>query len=261
VFSPRGGVGKTTTALHLGHALAMVRGDLVVAVDANPDFGNLVERVGEPHSKHGAGGLLHAAGRLACSSDLLPYLTRAGTGLWVARSDDDPAGRLGVKEYRLLLETLGRHCAVVVVDLGTGMREPTFLSIADAADALVVVTEPDSEAAESALDAIDWVSQRISSRDRVCALVVNAARPAPAAVNAGEIAAASGFYVDQVIQIPHDAHLATGRVSQWNRLAVRTQDAYLQLGAAIMTLACEPAAADPAGDVAERATPLERTLT
>jgi MinD-like ATPase involved in chromosome partitioning or flagellar assembly len=264
VFSPRGGVGKTTTALHLGHALAMVRGDLVVAVDANPDFGNLVQRVGEPHSAHGVGGLLRAAGQLTCSSDLLPYLTRAGTGLMVVRSGEDPAGRLGPAQYRLLLETLGRHCAVVVVDLGTGMREPAFLGIAAAADALVVVTEPDAEAAESAVDAIDWVSQRIPGRDRACAMVINAARPASVGLNAGEVAAGAGLYVDQVLQIPHDAHLAAGRVSQWNRLAARTQDAYLRLGAAIMTLACAAPATTPERSAiphrAERALPPERPL-
>jgi hypothetical protein len=55
VFSPRGGVGKTTTALHLGHALAMVR-------------------------EHSVGDLLRDAEQLGCSSDLLPYLTRASTG-------------------------------------------------------------------------------------------------------------------------------------------------------------------------------------
>jgi MinD-like ATPase involved in chromosome partitioning or flagellar assembly len=262
VFSPRGGVGKTTTALHLGHALAMVRGDLVVAVDANPDFGNLVNRVGEPHSEHSVGDLLRAAGQLACSSDLLPYLTQASTGLQVARSDEHPAGRLGAQEYRLLLETLGRHCAVVVVDLGTGMREPAFLSVAAAADALVVVTEPDGQATEAAVDAIDWVTQRIPGRNRACAMVINAASPSPAAVPAGEIAAASGFYLDQVLQIPHDAHLATGQVSQWNRLAPRTQDAYLRLGAAMMTLASGPAAPDPAEGVAKRAAfPAEQTAS
>ena len=45
VLSIKGGVGKTTTTLGLGSALAMVRTDRVIAVDANPDRGTLAERV------------------------------------------------------------------------------------------------------------------------------------------------------------------------------------------------------------------------
>src|SRR5207237_10493286 len=45
VLSRKGGAGKTTTALMLGHVLARERGDRVVALDANPDAGSLAYRV------------------------------------------------------------------------------------------------------------------------------------------------------------------------------------------------------------------------
>src|SRR4029079_13325834 len=41
VISRKGGAGKTTTTLMLGHTLAANRGDRVVALDANPDAGSL----------------------------------------------------------------------------------------------------------------------------------------------------------------------------------------------------------------------------
>ncbi|MFN3541022.1 MAG: ATPase, partial [Rhodococcus sp. (in: high G+C Gram-positive bacteria)] len=44
-LSLKGGVGKTTTTLGLGSTFASLRGDCVIAVDANPDFGTLGERV------------------------------------------------------------------------------------------------------------------------------------------------------------------------------------------------------------------------
>ena len=47
ITSGKGGVGKTTTTLGLGSALAMVRADRVIAVDANPDRGTLAERVAD----------------------------------------------------------------------------------------------------------------------------------------------------------------------------------------------------------------------
>ncbi|MGV7297670.1 nucleotide-binding protein, partial [Mycobacterium kansasii] len=45
VVSLKGGVGKTTTTVTLGSVFAHLRkGDRVVALDGNPDFGNLSSR-------------------------------------------------------------------------------------------------------------------------------------------------------------------------------------------------------------------------
>ena len=41
VVSPKGGVGKTTMTALLGTLIAHVRRDLVLAIDANPDYGSL----------------------------------------------------------------------------------------------------------------------------------------------------------------------------------------------------------------------------
>ena len=45
VLSLKGGVGKTTTAVGLGATLASLRGDRVIAIDANPDRGTLSDKV------------------------------------------------------------------------------------------------------------------------------------------------------------------------------------------------------------------------
>ncbi|SLJ66350.1 ESX-1 secretion-associated protein EspI [Mycobacteroides abscessus subsp. abscessus] len=45
MLSLKGGVGKTTTTMGLGSIFASIRGDRVIAVDANPDFGTLSQRV------------------------------------------------------------------------------------------------------------------------------------------------------------------------------------------------------------------------
>lgn len=45
VLSRKGGVGKTTTTLMLGHTFASYRGDRVIALDGNPDAGSLGYRV------------------------------------------------------------------------------------------------------------------------------------------------------------------------------------------------------------------------
>ena len=45
ILSLKGGVGKTTTTVGLGATLASLRGDRVIAVDANPDRGTLSDKV------------------------------------------------------------------------------------------------------------------------------------------------------------------------------------------------------------------------
>ena len=49
VLSVKGGVGKTSTTIGLGATFASLRGDRVIAIDANPDFGTLAHRVPEPN--------------------------------------------------------------------------------------------------------------------------------------------------------------------------------------------------------------------
>src|SRR5689334_16272360 len=46
VFGLKGGVGKTAVAVALGSTLSKVRGDRILAIDADPASGNLADRVG-----------------------------------------------------------------------------------------------------------------------------------------------------------------------------------------------------------------------
>lgn len=236
VFGPGGGVGKTTTALHLGQVLAMVRGDLAVALDANPHSGNLVKRIHEPHSPRGAGGLSRAAQSLSSCTDLTPYVTHAETGLWVVRSDPDAGSRLGAAEYQRILQVLSTYASLLVIDLGTDMREQAFLAVAQGADAFVVVAPPEAEGVEAAIDALDGANERFPGQSRASVVVMNAARAQPHRPDIGELAAGSQLFADQVVYVPHDPHLATGGICRWDLLSQRTQDAYLNLTATVVTL-------------------------
>ncbi len=46
VFGLKGGVGKTAVTVALGSALSKVRGDRILAIDADSDGGNLADRAG-----------------------------------------------------------------------------------------------------------------------------------------------------------------------------------------------------------------------
>jgi MinD-like ATPase involved in chromosome partitioning or flagellar assembly len=234
VFSPKGGVGKSTTAIMLGQVLAQVRGDLIAALDANPDSGNLVRRLPGPCSPHTADDLGRDISQIARYTDLLPYLTKDDSGLCVIRSADDAAGRLGPDEYRTILGLLSRFYGITIVDLGTGIREPAFLSIVDAADALVAVTEPSLDATEVAIGGIDWLRRQFPAKIGGGTLVLNATEPHYTHVDVGRLAAEFGKHMIRVLQVPRDPHLATGGPPRWPLLARPTREAYLGLAAAVI---------------------------
>ena len=101
VMSRKGGVGKTTITLALGSIFAMLRGDRVVAVDANPDAGNLAHRVAPPHDRK-ITDVLHDVDRIdsyARSPRL--HLTGPGVEAGGARVGRRPAHRPGTRPGRL----------------------------------------------------------------------------------------------------------------------------------------------------------------
>ena len=84
-MSRKGGVGKTTITLALGSMFAMLRGDRVIAVDANPDAGNLAHRLFErepayPGLRHLIAAF-HAAIRNGAVSPVSPE-TIVGVAQW-----------------------------------------------------------------------------------------------------------------------------------------------------------------------------------
>jgi MinD-like ATPase involved in chromosome partitioning or flagellar assembly len=236
VFSPKGGVGKSTTALQIGHVLAGLRGDLVGALDANPDSGNLVKRVPEPYSVASAGELHRDRSQVVRYADLMPYLTQADTGLCVVRSDPEAAARLGPQEYQEILGLLKRYYSVVMVDLGTGMREPAFQSIIGDADSVVAVSRSTFDSAEVLAEGLDWLYGRFPEKISHATMVLNAVESGPGQLAASHLAEQFERWVGHVATVPYDRHLATGGVPQWPLLARQTQDAYLQLTAEVIGL-------------------------
>lgn len=240
VFSPKGGVGKSTTALQVGQVLARLRGDLVAALDANPDSGNLVKRVPEPYSVSTAGELHRNRAQVVRYADLMPYLTQADTGLCVVRSDPAAAARLGPQEYQEILGLLTRFYSIIVVDLGTGMREPAFQSIIDVADSVVAVSRATFDSAEVLAEGLDWLSGRFPDKIASAMMVLNAIESGPGQLDAAHLTEQFGPWVGNVTQVPYDPHLATGGVPQWPLLARHTQDAYLRLAAGIIDAVPDP---------------------
>jgi MinD-like ATPase involved in chromosome partitioning or flagellar assembly len=232
VVSPKGGVGKSTVTALLGGALAQVRASLVAALDANPDSGNLVTRLHGQPSPHGAQDLQRAAAGVDRYSDLGPYLTTSNSGLCMVRGDPDCDTRLGPGGYRDLLALLQRFFSIIVVDLGTGLRDPAFQAVIEAADAVVAVTGPGFDAVEVLVEGLDWLSRRHPDVLRSATAVINGT--GPHGLDVDQMSQTLTDWTAHVIRVPGDRHLAEGGAIEWDRLGARAQDAALELAGTVI---------------------------
>ncbi|MCP1388025.1 MinD/ParA family protein [Corynebacterium sp. TA-R-1] len=234
VMSLKGGVGKTTTTVALGGIFAQTRGDRVIAIDANPDLGTLAQR--------------SAAGTSATIRDLLAaddttrypqvraYTTQAASRLEVIASERDPAVSEAFSEldYRRAIDILQHHYNVILTDCGTGLMHSAMAGVLDLANALVLVTSPALDGAQSAAATLDWLN--LHGYDRLAAnavVVISASAPGKATVDTHKLIAHFEARTRAVQQIPYDRHLAEGAVVDLERLQPATLRAYQQLAATV----------------------------
>lgn len=161
VLSRKGGVGKTTTSLMLGHTFATHRGDRVVALDANPDAGSLALRL-RRETRFTATDLLAERAYIERYAQLREFTSQdAHSRLEVVASDDDPgiSCALGADDYTQLIDVLDKHFNLVIVDTGTGILDDAIQGILAEADQLVVVMAPAVDGGRVAAMTLDWLDQ------------------------------------------------------------------------------------------------------
>ena len=139
LLSLKGGVGKTTITATLGATFASIRGDRVVAVDANPDRGTLSQKV-PLETPATVRHLLRDAEGIEAYSDVRGYTSQGPSRLEVLASESDPAvsEAFSSDDYTRTLEVLERFYSLVLTDCGTGMLHSAMSAVLDKADVLVV---------------------------------------------------------------------------------------------------------------------------
>ena len=235
VLSRKGGAGKTTTALMLGHAFATYRGERVVALDANPDAGSLAYRV-RRESAATATTLLADDSMTARYSDIRNYTSQSmDSRLEVIASDDDPkiSRALGEDAYRQILGLLDRHYQLIVVDTGTGVLDSSVQGLIAEADQVVLVMPPALDGVRVAAATFDWLDEHgCSTLVRRGVAVVNAVRD-ERVIRLDRVEDHFARRCAGVIRIPWDPTLQAGGHSRLGDLRPATRQAYLQLAALV----------------------------
>ena len=235
MLSMKGGVGKTTTTIGLGSALASVRGDRVIAVDANPDRGTLADRV--PERIHANVRDLLNLGAVEHYADISNLTSTSPSRLEVLSSEQDPAAATTYDEddYRRTIDHLQRYYNIILTDCGTGIMHSVMSGVLDLAHAIVLVTTPAMDAARSASATLDWLNSHGYSRlARDAHVVLSSSRPSSSEhVKVDKIVAHFAARCHSIHVVPFDQHLSEGAPIHFDELKSPTRQAYLELAGAI----------------------------
>jgi MinD-like ATPase involved in chromosome partitioning or flagellar assembly len=235
VISLKGGVGKTTTTAALGSMFANLRGDRVIAVDANPDRGTLGERVVRESGatiRH----LLQHRDNVTRYGDVRAFTSQSPTRLEVLASDADPgaSSALSERDYIDTLDTLERFYNLVLTDCGTGLLHDAMRGVLGLASSIVVVSSASLDGARSASATLDWLEAHgLDELARNAVVVISSVRPGGGIVDVLQLEDHFASRCRAVVTIPYDPHLEAGGVLDLDELDETTIEAYRELAAAV----------------------------
>ncbi len=234
VLSLKGGVGKTTTTMGLGSIFASVRGDRVIAVDANPDFGTLSQRV--PLQTRSTVRDLLLDPSIERYSDVRRHTSQATSRLEVLASERDPAASeaFNDEEYRAVARILQRYYNIILTDCGTGLMHSAMAGVLDLAHSLVLISSAAIDGARSAAATLDWLS--LHGHDhlvRNAVVVINLPREGSPNVGVQQLREYFLSRCRAVHIIPYDAHLSEGAEIDLHRLSKQAKRAYVELAATV----------------------------
>jgi MinD-like ATPase involved in chromosome partitioning or flagellar assembly len=235
LLSLKGGVGKTTITATLGATFASIRGDRVVAVDANPDRGTLSQKI-PLETAATVRQLLQDAGTIERYSDVRRYTSKGPSGLEVLASETDPAisDAFSADDYSRILDILERFYGLVLTDCGPGLLHSVMSSVLEKADVLIVVSSGSIDGARSASATLDWLDAHGHEElVRNSIAVINGVRPRPGKVDMNKVIDHFSRRCRAVQLVPFDPHLEEGAEIDLSRLRRGTREAITELAAIV----------------------------
>jgi MinD-like ATPase involved in chromosome partitioning or flagellar assembly len=235
ILTRKGGVGKTTITAILGMAMAEVREDQIIAVDANPDRGTLSERVNK-QTRATVRDAVTKAASITSFNDFSELVSRDETRLDVLASDTDPmlSEAFDENDYNVVADLASRFYSVMLTDCGTGIVHSVMRATLQRADAIVIVSGGSIDEARLASETLTWLEANgYGELAKNSVVAINTGTQGTNLVKLEEIEAHFQSRVRQIVRIPYDQHLASGSVINFKELAPLTRDAARELAAVL----------------------------
>lgn len=236
ILTRKGGVGKTTITALLGMAMAEVREDQIIAVDANPDRGTLSERVNK-QTRATVRDAVTKAAAITSFNDFTELVSRDETRLDVLASDTDPmlSEAFDENDYNVVADLASRFYSVMLTDCGTGIVHSVMRATLQRADEIVIVSGGSIDEARLASETLTWLEANgYGDLARNAVVAINTGTQGTNLVKLEEIEAHFQSRVREIVRIPYDQHLASGSVINFKQLAPLTRDAARELAAVVV---------------------------
>ncbi|HRN28096.1 MAG TPA: MinD/ParA family protein [Terrimesophilobacter sp.] len=225
VLTRKGGVGKTTVSTLLGMALAQVRDDRVIAIDANPDRGTLAERVNK-QTLGTVRDVVNRAASISSFSDFASLVSRDETRLDVLASDTDPllSEAFNEDDYNVVADLAARYYSIIITDCGTGIVHSVMRATLQRADTFVIVSGGSVDEARLASETLTWLEANgYQDLVRGSVVAINTATQGTNLVKLDEIESHFQSRVREVVRIPYDPQLAAGSAITFRELSPYTR--------------------------------------
>ena len=236
VFGLKGGVGKTAVTVALGSALSKVRGDRILAVDADPDGGNLADRAGR-QSAATVQDLLSDQ-ELNRYNDIRAYTSMNGSNLEVLSSEEYSGARreFDDEDWKGVVDVVSRYYNLVIADCGAGLFQPASRGVLSTVAGLVIVASASIDGARQAAVTMDWLRQN-GYQDllgRSC-VVINHVVPGKPNIDVADLVGQFERHVPpgRVVVLPYDKHIAAGTEIQLELLGETFRRRIVELAAAL----------------------------
>ena len=236
VFGLKGGVGKTAVTVALGSALSRIRGDRILAIDADPDGGNLGDRAGRQSAATIAD--LLADQDLARYNDIRAYTSMNAANLEVLSSEEYSGARreFNDEDWEGATGIVSRYYNLVLADCAAGLFQPAARGVLSTVSGLVIVASASIDGARQAAVTMDWLRQN-GFQDllgRSC-VVINHIVPGKANIDVADLVQQFERHVPpgRVIVLPFDKHIAAGTEIQLDLLGDTFKRRTVELAAAL----------------------------
>lgn len=251
VMGVKGGVGKTVVTEVLGGTFAAVRGDRVIAVDLDPDVGNLVSR----HGRESASSITDLVADRTSTRylDVRAHTSQSGeTRLEVLSGPEFARTPMPLldSEVDALFPILNEHYSLILMDTGTGLKTNLMTAVLRKSRALVMVSGASLDALEETQIGIDWLRHNgFQHLLETMVLVINQVQRGKPNVDVARAVTQFARQIgrDRIFVMPFDSHIFEGGKIIVEALNARTRRGYLELAAALSELFPTSAAEQTSG--------------
>ncbi len=236
ILTRKGGVGKTTVTALIGMAMAAVREDRVIAIDANPDRGTLAERVNKQTNSTVRDVVIRAAA-ISDFTQFSTHVSRDESRLDILASDTDPllSEAFDEDDYNVVADLAARFYDVVLTDCGTGIVHSVMRATLQRADSVVIVSGGSVDEARLASETLTWLEANgYADLVKNSIVALNTATQGTNLIKLEEIEAHFESRVRAIVRIPYDRHLAAGSVIDFAALQPLTRAAARDLAALVV---------------------------